>query len=152
MESSSTGSLEKMGLVLDTSVLIASEKGHFDLEELIITQIGQELPGLPTIVAAEYLHGVERALPGRRRNHRLAFLDELFARSQILPFDLDTARLHASVWAQLAASGITVGAHDLIIAATCLYLDWDLATLNRAEFSRVPSLRLVPTDAGRLGD
>ena len=41
---------------------------------------------------------------------------------------------------------------SVIIAATCLHLDWDLATLNRAEFSRVPGLRLVPTDPYWLND
>ena len=39
---------------------------------------------------------------------------------------------------------IIVGPHDLLIAATCLHHDFDLATLNNKEFSRIPGLRLAP--------
>ncbi len=35
-----------------------------------------------------------------------------------------------------------VGPHDLQIAATAVALGWELATLDRVAFSRVPGLRL----------
>lgn len=44
----------------------------------------------------------------------------------------------------LAGKGIVVGPHDLLIASTCLHHDFDLATLNIEEFSRIPGLRLAP--------
>ena len=42
-------------------------------------------------------------------------------------------------------TGRVIGAHDLLIAATCLRLDCPLATLNREEFARVPGLVLTET-------
>lgn len=140
-----------MGLILDTSILIAAEKRQLDLSALTHGWRVDEI-AIPTIVVSELLHGWERAPSGRRKDERRAFIDEILLQTFVVPFGFDEALIHAHVSAVLATAGIAIGLHDLIIAATCLRLDWDLATLNRAEFSRVPGLRLVPTDAGRIGD
>jgi predicted nucleic acid-binding protein len=52
-------------------------------------------------------------------------------------------RMHADIWAQLAARGEVIGAHDLWIAATALAHGMGLATGNTREFNRVPGLRLI---------
>lgn len=51
--------------------------------------------------------------------------------------------MHADVWAQLAAKGQLIGAHDLWIAATALAHGMDLATGNAGELGRVPGLGLI---------
>ena len=67
----------------------------------------------------------------------------LLARFSIVDFDLEIARLHARLGADLAAKGTPVGAHDLIIAATALSLDYRIATRDRRSFPKIPGLDVV---------
>jgi tRNA(fMet)-specific endonuclease VapC len=138
-----------MGLILDTSILIATERKRFDLTGFVATQPPSTSAGISTVTASEYLHGVERATAGRRRADRLEFFENLLGSFHVFAFDLETARTHAVLSARMAASGIVVGPHDLIIAATCLHHGWQLATLNETEFAMVPGLSMVPTAAFR---
>ncbi len=50
------------------------------------------------------------------------------------------------MWAALVRQGTIVGAHDLMIGATALARGESVATLNRAEFARIPGLRLLALD------
>lgn len=59
------------------------------------------------------------------------------------PFDLVTARIHASLWASLAAKGTSVGAHDLLIAATAIAAGYRLATRDRRSFGKMPDLEVI---------
>jgi len=135
-----------VGLILDSSVLIAAERGEFDLEALLrdFDPFGPPA-GISTIAAGELLEGVERADSPERKEKRRIFVERVLARFQIHPFALEDARIHAALKAQLFAIGRIIGAHDLLIAATCLRLDCPLATLNREEFARVPGLVLTET-------
>lgn len=60
-----------------------------------------------------------------------------------MPFDIKAAHSHAAIWAELSRRGQLIGAHDLIIAATALALDYGVITLNEQEFRRVPDLRVI---------
>jgi predicted nucleic acid-binding protein len=42
--------------------------------------------------------------------------------------------------AELAGRGAAVGAHDLILAATAVTLDYDIATRDLRSFPRIPGL------------
>ncbi len=70
-------------------------------------------------------------------------MEGLLARLPVISFDLVTARIHARVWAQLAAKGITVGPHDLLIAATALATDSTVATRDTRSFPKIPGLSIV---------
>jgi tRNA(fMet)-specific endonuclease VapC len=125
-----------VGTVLDTSVLIEAERAR----------LGLDLPpdeevAIAAITASELLHGVYRA-DRARRTQRAAFVELVLRTLDTLPVDLATARVHARLWSDLAQEGITMGAHDLLIAATALARGWTLATLNAREFARIPGLRL----------
>ena len=123
-----------MGVVLDTSFLIDHERGRRELpaeEDLVIA----------AITASELLHGVHRAGVGHRPA-REAFVEGVLAAIPMIPFTLPIARVHARLWAELAAKRRTFGAHDLIVAATAVALDWPLVTLDRRGFVGVPGLRL----------
>src|SRR5664280_1007297 len=98
-----------MDILIDTSVLIAIERGQIELSAL--TTASGEI-AIAAITASELLHGVHRASDNPRRAVREAFVERLLARVPVLPFDLVTARVHARLWAQLAGQGLTVGAHD----------------------------------------
>jgi predicted nucleic acid-binding protein len=129
-----------MGLILDSSILVAFERRRFDLERLLTDH---SPAAIAAVTAAELLIGVERADTPERRARREAFVESIFARMPIIPFDVAQARLFAAQFAKLAGRGEPIGDRDLQIAATALALDYELATLNTREFQRVAGLRLV---------
>ena len=89
------------------------------------------------------LHGVERADTLLRKQRRDAYVAKVFADFAVFPFDLQSARAHARIRAALERQGAVIGAHDLLIAANALACGFGVATLNAAEFNRVPGLRVV---------
>jgi len=128
-----------MATLIDASVLIAAERGKLDLNKLLVEQAGEEV-AIAAITASEMLHGVHRAT---RRDHRVkreAFVEHLLAYLPVLPFDLVTARVHARLWAELAAKGTSVGAHDLLIGATALATGAKVATRDLRSFPRIPGV------------
>lgn len=129
-----------MGLILDSSILVAFERRRFELERLLSDQTP---PAIAAVTAAELLIGVESADTPERRSRRQSFVENIFSRIPIIAFDLAQARLYAVHFAALASRGNVIGDRDLQIAATALSLDYDLATLNVNEFQRVIGLRLV---------
>ena len=60
----------------------------------------------------------------------------------MIPFDLEAARVHARLGAELAAKGAAVGAHDLIIASTAVAIDFAVATRDLRSFPRITGLTL----------
>jgi tRNA(fMet)-specific endonuclease VapC len=131
-----------VGLVLDTSILIAAERRRFNLPGLYLAHESEPL-FIAAITVAELLHGVERAPSGSQRENRSLFVESVISELEIIDFDVPVARRHASLWASLEKAGMLIGPHDLLIAATTLHYDHTLATLNLAEFRQVPNLRLI---------
>ena len=134
-----------MGVVLDTSVLIAAERGAVRLEALL-ESLGEETVAVAAITASELLHGCHRAGDAGVRARRSAFVDALLDALPVLPFGLPEARRHAELWAELARTGTVIGPHDLLMAATALAHGFVLATLNQREFGRVPGLRFAAVE------
>lgn len=130
-----------MVTLIDTSVAIAIERGQLTLGQ------GQlpagDLYALSAVTAAELLHGVHRAEDAGRRSRREAFVETMLARLPVLPFNLDTARMHARIWAELAKQGVSIGAHDLLIAATALSVGGRVATRDLRSFPRIPGLEIL---------
>jgi tRNA(fMet)-specific endonuclease VapC len=131
-----------VGLILDSSVIIATERGKFDLEGLLETYRDEPVR-IAAVTASELLHGWERAPAGARRDRRKRFVEGLLKILPSVPFDLDGARVHAQLWARLEEQGAMIGAHDLLIAATCVREGDAIATLNDKEFSRIAELTLL---------
>ncbi len=131
-----------MGLVLDSSILSASERRKFDLAQFIEKEAAVTPLFISVLTATELLHGVHRAVPEYRLK-REAFVESILSNTPILSFDLASARIHARLWAELEMNGQRIGAHDMLIAATCLSLGHQLATLNEGEFERVDGLKLA---------
>ena len=131
-----------MGLILDSSVLIAAERLVLPIEPFL-ESLGDEELAIASITAAELLHGCHRAPDPGVRARRSAFVEGILGIMPIVPFGLGEARRHAELWAQLLEDGTPIGPHDLIVAATGLALGFGVATLNAREFSRVPGLRVI---------
>lgn len=130
-----------MGLLIDSSVFIAVERGHLSLERHLAHQ-EEEPVALSAITASELLHGVYRAGDPQRRRKREQFVEGILARFPIVEFGLEAARVYARLWAELLARGAMVGVHDLLMAATAIALDFQVATANARDFQRIPGLRV----------
>jgi tRNA(fMet)-specific endonuclease VapC len=131
-----------MGLILDTSILIAAERGTFALPAFFAAN-QREMFYLAAITASELLYGVEAANTPKRREVRRSFVEAVLAMVPLIDFDAVIARTHARIWAELDQSGVRIGAYDQLIAATALACDHSVATLNRGEFERVRGLPLA---------
>ncbi|HZR64923.1 MAG TPA: PIN domain-containing protein [Terriglobales bacterium] len=94
------------------------------------------------MTVAELWHGVERAT-GAHRASRENFLRTLLDAVPIAPYTEQTAYHHARIWAQLGSSGEMIGAYDLIVAATALERESQLATFNKRHFANVKGLRVI---------
>ena len=131
-----------MGTLVDTSVLIAAQRAEIELAPLFSGDGGQRI-ATASICASELLYGPYRMTNavGRARAERR--IEDMLARLSIVAFDLEIARLHAHLGADLAAKGTPVGAHDLIIAATALSLDYRVATRDRRSFPKIRGLDVV---------
>lgn len=142
-----------MGTLLDTTIFIELERAVRQLPAdramtIIAARLTRELgaaeeTGIAAITASELLHGVHRATP-QRRPRREAFVEAVLTAFVPLPFDFLTARIHARLWAELAAAGADIGAHDRIVAATAITAGWKVATANVRHFDRVPGLSVIP--------
>jgi len=128
--------------LIDASVLIAAERGLLDWDR-VVAEHGTAEVALAAITASELLHGVHRATSGRIRTRRETFVEQVLARLPVIPFDLVVARVHARMWADLAVKGISVGAHDLLIATTALATGSRVAARDARSFPRIPGLDLV---------
>jgi tRNA(fMet)-specific endonuclease VapC len=129
-----------MAVLIDTDILVDLERGVTDRE--MEHAIGDEDRAITVITVSELLHGVHRAT-GAQRTRRRAFVEHVLAAMRPIEITEQIARVHADVWAQLAATGQLIGAHDLWIAATALAHGMGLATGNPSEFQRIPGLRVI---------
>jgi predicted nucleic acid-binding protein len=129
---------------IDTDMLVDLERGVTN--PAVEQAIGSEDRAISVITVSELLHGVHRA-KGAQRTRRSAFVEHLLAELHAIPITETVARVHADVWARLAARGQVIGAHDLWIAATALAHGLGIATGNAEEFERVPGLRVIPAPA-----
>jgi tRNA(fMet)-specific endonuclease VapC len=132
-----------MGLILDSSVLIAAERNKFNLEAFLLS-LSHESFFMASITLSELWHGYHRAT-GVNLEKRRAFIHDIEAGIPVLKFATEEALVHAKIWSELEITGQRIGPHDMIIAATALANEHSLATLNESEFGRVPHLKLIAT-------
>ena len=130
-----------MGIIFDTSAIIAIERGHEFLDALI-TGRAEEPFGISVVTAAELLHGVERADTEERKLRRQAFVEKVIEFFPVFPFDLTVGRIYARIWAAIAQKRWSVGAHDLIIAATAAGTGRIIVTADADAFTGLPGVKV----------
>ena len=130
-----------MGALIDSSVLIDTERGLFDMDRLPGEVADMDI-AISAVTASELLHGVHRASKGRIRSRREAFVERLLEAWPVLPFDLIAARIHAELWTELAAKGVSIGAYDLMIGATAIANGLQLITRDKRSFPKIPGLQV----------
>jgi tRNA(fMet)-specific endonuclease VapC len=136
-----------LGVVLDSSVLIAAERRQLTAAQAIETvqKAIREVPVvLSAITVAEIGHGIYRAQTPEIRRRRRTFLDDLKATVPIYPLTESTAEIVARIGGEQAANGINLPLADLLIGACALELGYAIGTSNVRDFKRIPGLQLIP--------
>jgi len=133
---------ETAGTLIDSSVLIAVERGLIDLAALGDADDEEPL-AIAAITASELLHGVHRLKGAVARTRAERFVERILAAIPVIPFDLDVARVHARIDAELSAAGTTIGDGDLMIGATAVWLDYRVATRDLRSFPKIKGLPVV---------
>lgn len=136
-----------MGLILDTSALIAWERAQDAGREISLDDT-EELV-MPAVVWAEALAGVRLADSATRAARRMARLEALRRLMGVEPFTAETAEHHADIFAELTQSGTMIPQNDIAVAATarCLGCGVLVGPKDEAHFRRIPGLevRVLPT-------
>jgi tRNA(fMet)-specific endonuclease VapC len=127
--------------MLDADVIIRGEKGTFDLRAWLESTATEQFE-IAAITVAELWHGVERASE-EHKLRRENYLRRLVEVLPIIPYTEQTAYYHARLWAELEASGKMIGPYDLIVAATALERDSQIASFNKRHFGNVAGLKVV---------
>jgi predicted nucleic acid-binding protein len=135
-----------VGLILDTGILIASERRRESVED-ILRQVraahGEIDIALSTVSVVELTHGIYRARNDADRERRRVFAEGVFQDIVVHPVSLEIAQLAGKIEGEQAAQGIAIAFEDLVIGATALHLGFDVATLNVKHFKLIPGLNIV---------
>jgi predicted nucleic acid-binding protein len=135
-----------VGIVLDSSVIIAAERrGHTvrEILEQVKAAQGEIEIGISVVTIAELVHGAYRAKTQAQQQRRLEFIDRLSSDVPVYPVTLDIARLAGRIEGQQQAIGVQFAFEDLLIGATALHLSYDVATLNLRDFQKIPGLSVI---------
>lgn len=123
-------------LILDTTVFIDAERRGRQLNRLIADE---DDVAIAAVTAAELLVGVELADDARRAT-RSAFVRSVLETVPIEDYDVQVARVHATLLAHVRRTGKPRGAHDLIIAATAAARDRILVSSDTTAFADLPGV------------
>lgn len=135
-----------MGLVLDSSIVIAAERRGDTVAQLlkeILIKAGDQEAVLSSIGLVELAHGIHRARTPEIRKQRETFIYELLADLAVFPFTNELALLAGRIDAEQQSRGITIPFADLLIGATALSLGYSVVTGNLRHFQKIPGLSVV---------
>jgi predicted nucleic acid-binding protein len=135
-----------MGLILDSSVLIAGERRRETVQQLIErvrAACGDLECALSVVSIVELTHGIYRAKSDADRIRRTTFVQEISRDMIVHPVTLAVAQLAGRIEGEQASMGITIDFEDLLIGATALHVGFDVATINVKHFQQIPGLQIV---------
>ena len=135
-----------MGLILDSSVVIAAERRGETVEQFIervVNVTGDQDAALSAVGLTELIHGLYRAKTPALRLCRESFLNELLADLAVYPYTKETAMLAGKLDGEQQSKGVVIPFGDLLIGATALSLGYSVLTINLRDFRRIPGLSVV---------
>ncbi len=128
-----------MALILvDTSVLIESQRAGVDLERFIDDD---DAPAIAAITLAELQVGVGLAT-GRKRERRQLLFDEVVALFPVVDYDSSVAAVHARLLVETRRAGRPRSSHDLIIAASAVASGRLLLSLDARGFEGLDGVQV----------
>jgi predicted nucleic acid-binding protein len=135
-----------VGIVLDSGIAISAERRKQSVQDMlqrVRERFGDVKVALSVVTFAELVHGAYRAQSESQRSKRLAYIERLCCRLPVHPFTIDLARTLGRIEGQQAAQGNVLAFEDLAIGVTALHLGFDVVTLNRKHFERIPGLGVI---------
>ena len=136
-----------MGLILDSSVLIAAERKGSNarqaLSEIARRAAGEDV-ALSVVTLMELAHGAARADTPQRKAMRQQFLHELTAAVPVHPLTVAVALRAGQIDGENTAKGVRLALADLLIGVTALELGYRVATGNVRHLQMVPGVEIVP--------
>jgi predicted nucleic acid-binding protein len=135
-----------MGLILDSSIIVAAERRKDTPNQLLrhITFLaGDQEVAISAIGLTEIVHATYRApsIPVRLRHE--AFVQDLLAYLEVLPFTRSTAWLAGKIDGEQRSAGVTIPSMDLLIGATALEIGYSIVTANVRHFQLIPGLNII---------
>jgi predicted nucleic acid-binding protein len=135
-----------MGLILDSSVLIAAERtGVNAIQSLrhIRQHLEEQSVAISTITLMEMAHGLARADSSARRDVRQRFLDDLVSVMTIQPVTTSIALRAGQMDGENKSRGVQVALSDLLIGVTALELGYGVSTHNLRHFRMIPGVNVL---------
>jgi tRNA(fMet)-specific endonuclease VapC len=134
-----------MGLILDSSVVIAAERRRETVEQLIqsiVITFGDQPAALSAVGLTALVHGIYRAPNAEIRIRRQTFLNDLLVDCAVYPHAQECALLAGRLDAEQRNRGVIIPFPDLLIGATALSLGFSVLTVNVRHFERIPALKM----------
>jgi len=136
-----------LGLILDSSVLIAAERLMQPVSEVLsavyaVTGVNNIM--ISAISVTELEHGIWRADTAERTRYRRTYIDEIYAAIPVQPFTKEIGQLAARIDAEARKRGTVIPLADLQIGTTALHFGFALGTANTRHFKLIPNLIVMP--------
>ena len=135
-----------MGLVLDSSVLIAAERDARPVSEVLARleqEHGETEIVISSITVVELEHGLHRANTAELLRKRRDYLDAVFAAIPVEPFTKEMGQAAAKLDAEAKQAGRVIPFPDLLIGATAVHFDYGVGTRNLRHFQMIPGLSVL---------
>ena len=135
-----------MGVILDSSVLVAAERQDHNAREVLTavsSHLGNIEIGLSAITLLELAHGAARANTTERKAKREQFIDELIQAVPVYSITAAVALSAGRIDGDNQARGVRLPLADLLIGVTALELGFGVATLNVRHFRLITGLSIV---------
>jgi len=124
-------------VLLDTNIIVA----FFNGDNLVLKNIKDEINriALSSLVVAELDYGAKISHRTKENLERLyRFIDVV----QVVPFDIECAKIFGTIKSKLRSIGKPTGEVDALIAATAMAYKATLATANRKHFENIEGLKI----------
>lgn len=128
--------------LIETSIIIAHLK---DLPEADILTELERRQFSSVICLGELYEGIFLVNKVDQKKIRRGIEKYFLNLDGILPVDENIVKIFAQIRALLRKKGEIIGDLDLLIAASCLFHDLILVTLNYKDFQRIPKLKIFRT-------
>ena len=135
-----------MGLILDSSVLVAAERQGQNARQMLASverRISETEIGISVVTLIELAHGAARANTPERKAKRHNFIGELLIAMPIHPVTVPLALRTGQIDGENQARGIRLPLPDLLIGVTALELGYGVGTANLRDFERIPGLPVI---------
>lgn len=135
-----------MGLILDSSVLVAAERQGYNARQMLASiarKIAETEVGISVVTLIELAHGAARADTPERKAKRHKFIEELLTAIPTHPVTVPLALRAGQIDGENQARGIRVPLPDLLIGVTALELGYSVGTANLRHFQQLPGLSIV---------